>query len=66
MPKLKPTNMRKQWTVDEIDQLRQLAEARTSARSIARTLGRTVAAVQTRASIEGISISRDSVPSDAQ
>ena len=42
-------NMRKEWTPAEIEQLRQLAAAAASARVIARTLGRTVAAVQSRA-----------------
>ncbi len=60
MPRTKPTNMRKGWTPAEIEQLRQMATAGISARVIARTLGRTLAAVQSRASAEGISNARRS------
>jgi hypothetical protein len=58
MSQLTRPNSRKEWTAAEIEQLRQMAEARTPARIIARTLGRTIAAVQVRASQLAISIVR--------
>jgi hypothetical protein len=44
------------WTVEDVSALKQLAANRTPARMIALKLGRTLAAVQARASAERISL----------
>jgi len=49
-------NSGKKWTPSELTQLRQLAGQNTPTRVIGLKLGRTPAAVQTKASDEGISL----------
>lgn len=51
-----PTNQGKQWTLQHVQQLGQLAKQNTPTRVIALKLGRTPAAVQTKASVERISL----------
>lgn len=51
-----PKNNGKQWTLSELNSLRQLAAGNTPTRVIALKLHRTPAAVQTRASAEHISL----------
>ena len=52
----KPSNHGKQWTAAEVKQLRQLARENTPTRVIGFKTGRTPAAVQQKASSEGISL----------
>ena len=52
----KPSNHHKEWTLADIRQLRQLARANTPTRVIGLKTGRTPAAVQQKASLEGISL----------
>ena len=54
MPK-RPPNDGKAWTAKELKQLEQLAKRNTPTREVASKLGRTPAAVQQKASTEGIS-----------
>jgi hypothetical protein len=49
-------NTGKQWTGSDVRELRQLAKGNTPTRVIGLKLGRTAAAVATRASEEGISL----------
>ena len=49
-------NTGKPWTATHTSQLRQLAQQNTPTRVIGLKLGRTPAAVQTKASMEGISL----------
>lgn len=51
-----PQFMRKQWTPQEVLQLRKLARQNTPAQVIARKLGRSIDAVYVKASREGISL----------
>ena len=51
-----PKNHGKQWSDEEIDQLRGLAEGDTPTRVIGLRLGRTPDAVTNKASEEGISL----------
>jgi hypothetical protein len=53
--------IRKLWTVPDVSALKELAEKGTPARMIAVKLGRTLGAVQARASAEGISLRKVSV-----
>jgi hypothetical protein len=48
--------IRKLWTVHDVTALKELAEKGTPTRMIAVKLGRTLGAVQARASAEGISL----------
>jgi hypothetical protein len=48
-----PQFMRKQWTAEEVFQLRKLARKNTPAQVIARKLGRSIDAVYVKASREG-------------
>lgn len=50
------SNSRKRWTQNDIKQLKELVEEKTSIGLIASHLQRTVAAVQSKASMEGISL----------
>ncbi len=54
----------KHWSKDDINLLRRLARKNESVALIARRLNRTVGAVRTRASAEGISLARP--PSDTE
>ena len=49
-------NSGKQWTRQDVSQLRQLARENTPTRVIGLKMGRTEGAVQTKASNEGISL----------
>ena len=51
-----PQFMRKQWTAEEVFQLRKLARKNTPAQVIARKLGRSIDAVYVKASREGLSL----------
>ena len=46
----------KYWTAQNIKQLKQMARQKTFARVIAKKLGRTIAAVYTKAHEQGISL----------
>jgi hypothetical protein len=50
-----PKNHGNDWTAGDLKQLRQLAKGKTPARAAALKLRRTLAAVQQKASVEGIS-----------
>ena len=52
----KPSNHGKEWTRADVKQLRQLARENTPTRVIGLKTGRTPAAVQQKASSEGISL----------
>lgn len=52
----KPSNHGKDWTRADVRQLRQLAKENTPTRVIGLKTGRTPAAVQQKASAEGISL----------
>ena len=52
----RPGNRGKIWTPAQVEQLRKLAKGNTPTRIIALELDRTQAAVQTKASAEGISL----------
>ncbi len=51
-----PRNHGSDWTAGDLKQLRQLAKGNTPTRVAALKLGRTPAAVQQKASVEGISL----------
>ncbi len=51
-----PSNHRREWTPQEIRQLRELARGNTPTRVIGLKLGRTEAAIESKASEEGISL----------
>jgi len=51
-----PSNSGQKWSQNEVNRLNQLARANTPTPLIAHELGRTPAAVQTKASSEGISL----------
>jgi hypothetical protein len=51
-----PQLIRKQWTAEEVFQLRNLARQNTPAQVIARKLGRSIDAVYVKASREGLSL----------
>jgi len=51
-----PNHRNKHWTQPQVQQLRQLARGNTPTRIIALKTGRTPAAVQSKASKEGISL----------
>ena len=51
-----PQFMRKQWTAEEVWQLRKLVREKTPAEVIARKLGRSIDAVYVKASREGLSL----------
>ena len=51
-----PGNHGKDWTLGDVRQLRQLARQNTPTRVIGLKMGRTPAAVQQKASSEGISL----------
>ena len=51
-----PQLFRKQWTAEEVSELRKLARQNTPAHVIARKLGRSMDAVYLKASREGISL----------
>jgi hypothetical protein len=55
MPKA-PSNHGKDWTAGEIKKLRQLARQNIPTRVAAKKLGRTLAAVAQKASVEGVSM----------
>jgi len=55
MPK-KSTNHNKEWEASEVKQLKELAKGNTPTRVIALKLGRTPAAVQSKASQKNISL----------
>ena len=50
-------NTGKQWTTKEVSQIKSLAQKNTPTRVIGLKLGRTPAAIYTKASNEGISLS---------
>ena len=50
-----PQFMRRQWTAEEVLQLRKLARQNTPAQVIARKLGRSIDSVYVKASREGLS-----------
>lgn len=52
----KPANHGKQWTGDQVKELKQLAKENTPTRVIGIKLGRTPDSVQGKASSEGISL----------
>ena len=52
----RPSNQGKPWTPPQVKQLQQLAQQNTPTRVIGLKLGRTPAAVQTKASVERISL----------
>ena len=52
----RPENHGKDWSTGDIKHLRQLARANTPTRVAALKLGRTPAAIQQKASMEGISL----------
>lgn len=56
MTRSKPINQGKSWTTQEINRLRSLARGNTPTRVIGLKLGRTPAAVQTKASERRISL----------
>ena len=56
MPK-STRNTGKPWTPQEVKQLKELAKKNTPTRVIALKLGRTEAAVYSKASLEGVSLS---------
>jgi len=51
-----PSKHRQEWSPSEVKQLGQLAKQNTPTRVAALKLGRTPAAVQQKASVEGISL----------
>lgn len=51
-----PSNHNKQWSAPEVKQLQKLADGNTPTRVIALKMDRTPAAVQAKASSEGISL----------
>lgn len=51
-----PTNHGKDWTLADVNKLDKLAQQNTPTRVAALKLGRTAAAVQQKASAEGISL----------
>lgn len=51
-----PSNHNKQWSAPEVKQLQKLANGNTPTRVIALKMDRTPAAVQAKASSEGISL----------
>ncbi len=55
MPK-KPANSGKEWTTQDVQQLRQLAQQNTPTRVIGLKLGRSEDAVQSKAGDENISL----------
>jgi IS30 family transposase len=55
-----PQIMRKQWSLDEVRQLRNLASQQVPLVIIARKLGRSPSAVESKASRERISLRRKS------
>jgi hypothetical protein len=57
-----PQTMRKQWSFEEVSQLRKLVRQNTPAKVIARKLGRTLDAVYVKASREGLSLRLVSTP----
>jgi hypothetical protein len=52
----KPANYRKEWTKTDVKQLKELAKENTPTRVIGIKMARTPAAVQNKASQEGISL----------
>ncbi|MBP32418.1 hypothetical protein [Methylobacterium sp.] len=52
----KPTNSGKGWSATDVRQLKQLAKGNTPTRVIGLKMGRTAAAVQSKASAEGVSL----------
>jgi|tagenome__1003787_1003787.scaffolds.fasta_scaffold19963645_1 hypothetical protein len=52
-----PSNHGKEWTATELKKLKQLARQRLPTRVAAKQLGRTLASVAQKASIEGVSFS---------